>query len=174
MFRYFFTAWLLMAILTFTGFCLSQIRWHSDSYLIEAAIRSEIGGGWSNTPAINDVSAYIKEYPQCCSVRSAPDTPVLSAIFLRRFYAVTVKYPVTDPAKNQGAPYYESTLIMDCCGQYGPDRYGMETSTPVPKGHPQYAGRGQKVLPISARSGSPGRTFLPLGCFAEKHGDRYF
>jgi hypothetical protein len=143
MLKYFLTAWLFMTVLTFTGFCLSQLRWHSDGYLIEAALRDEIEGGWSNTPAINDVSAYLKEYPQCCSVHSAPDTPVLNAIFLRRFYEVRVKYPVTDPANNQGAPYYESILIMDCCGKYVPDRYGTETSTPVPKGLP--AIRGQRT-----------------------------
>lgn len=146
MLKYFLAAWFALAALIFTGFCLIQFRWHSDRYLIEAALRDEIEGGWSNTPAIDDVSAFLLEYPQCCSVRSAPDTPVLNAIFLRRFYEVTVKYPVTDPAENQGASYYESTLIMDCCGQYVPDRYGMETSTPIPKGPPANRGPRTKGL----------------------------
>ena len=100
-------------------------------------------GGWSNTPAVSDVSAYLAEYPRCCSVRGGQDTPILNAIILRRFYEVTIKYPVTDPDQNHGVPFYTSILTMDCCGKYVPDRYGMETSEPVPKGPAPVVKRSQ-------------------------------
>lgn len=101
-------------------------------------------------PAIKDVSAYLKEYPRCCSVSGSHpflETTFLNAMFFRRFYAVRIKYPVIDPSKNDGAPFYESILIMDCCGKDVPDRYGMETSEPVPKGE----------APAISRRSDPGR-----------------
>jgi hypothetical protein len=124
--------WLILSLLKFSGFCFSQLTWNSSRDLIEAAFRHELNGGWPNTPAVRDVSAYLEEHPNCCSVIGFSqflETPILNAIFFRRFYEVTIKYPVTDPSGNQGQPFYESILIMECCGDYVPDSYGMESSS---------------------------------------------
>jgi hypothetical protein len=59
---------------------------------------------------------------------------LLNALFGRRFYAVTINYPVTDPIENDGKRFYESILIMNCCGKDVPDSYGMEFDTPIPEG----------------------------------------
>ena len=136
MIKYIAAAWLVSFLLTLSGFCFTQLGWNSSRDLIEAAFDHELDGGWSNTPAIDDVSAYLAEYPQCCSVSGSGsfiETPILNALFFRRFYAVTIKYPVTDPARNQGMPFYESILIMDCCGDDVPDSYGMPRSQPPPR-----------------------------------------
>ena len=135
MIKYIVAAWLASSLLTLSGFCFAQLGWKSSRDLIEAAFQYEMHGGWKNIPAISDVSAYLAEYPQCCSVSSSgpfmeAPTVILNAIFLRRFYAVRIKYPVTDPARNQGKPFYESILIMDCCGEDVPDSYGMPKSQP--------------------------------------------
>jgi hypothetical protein len=135
---------LVLFLLKLSGFCFGQSEWKSNRELIEAAFLYEKNGGWSNTPAVPDVSAYLREYPRCCYVsgsRFGGDDLLLNALFGRRFYAVSIKYPVTDPADNQGLPFYESILIMDCCGEYVPDRYGMESSAPVPKGPPATVNR---------------------------------
>jgi hypothetical protein len=92
--------------------------------LIEAAFQWEFHGGWSNTPAIADVAAYLAEYPQCCAVSRGgrfDNSPILDAILLCRFYAVSVEYPVTDVSRNQSSGFYQSILIMDCCGVNVPD-----------------------------------------------------
>jgi hypothetical protein len=122
-------------LLKLSGFCFDQRDWKSDRELIEAAFRHELNSGWSNTPAISDVDAYLRGYPQCCSVgESGPLSSgdlLLNALFGRRFYTVRITYPVTNPG---GEPYYRSILVMDCCGEYIPDSYGTGTSIPVPKG----------------------------------------
>jgi hypothetical protein len=126
-------------LLKLSGFCFNQGEWRSNRELIEAAFRYELNGGWSNTPAVPDISAYVREYPRCCSVSGSSQflsDPILNALFGRRFYEVRIKYPVTDPADNQGLPFYESMLFMDCCGDYVPDSYGTGSSEPVPKGPP--------------------------------------
>ncbi|MDP3898010.1 MAG: hypothetical protein Q8Q62_15170 [Mesorhizobium sp.] len=138
MLKFLLAAWLVAFLLKLSGFCFTQFGWNSNRDLIEAAFQHEMQGGWLNTPAIGDVSAYLAEYPRCCSVGGSRliETSILNAIFLRRFYAVTIKYPVTDPTENQGEPFYEAILIMDCCGEDVPERYGMGSSVPVPTGHP--------------------------------------
>ena len=135
--KYLLAVWFVLSLLKLSGFCFSQPGWNSSRDLIEAAFEHEMAVGWSNTPAISDLSAYLTEYPRCCSVSSSGpfiETPILNAIFLRRFYSVRIKYPVADTARNQGMPFYESILIMDCCGEDVPDRYGMALSEPLPKG----------------------------------------
>jgi hypothetical protein len=127
MIKYVFTVWFVSALLKLSGFCFTQFGWNSDTDLIESAFRHEKRGGWPNTPAIGDLSAYLAKYPRCCSVEGSSHltgSPILNTIFLRRFYTVTVRYPVADPTKNDGMPFYESILIMDCCGTYVPDSYG--------------------------------------------------
>ena len=82
--------------------------------------------------AIDNLSTYLAKYPRCCSVRSSStyiDSPILNAFFLRRFYEVIIQYPVASPAENRGKPFYESVLILDCCGQYVPDKYGMPSDS---------------------------------------------
>lgn len=158
MLKYVIVAWLALVLLTYTGFCFGHFQWHSDRYLIEAALKHEIEGGWSNTPAIEDVARYLEEYPQCCSVSGSDPllgNTLINAIFLWHLYAVTVKYPVAEPAENLGAPFYESILIMDRCGKSVFDRYSMEFSTPIPAGRvpalkripcpPENAGRPAKA-----------------------------
>lgn len=98
-------------------------------------------------PAVDDISAYLADYPRCCSVSGSGtfvETPILNALFLRRFYAVSIMYPVVDPAENQGQPFYESILIMDCCGKDVPDSYGMASSDPPLIGPPPE--RGSRTL----------------------------
>lgn len=146
MIRCLLAAWLISSLVTFSGFCWAELGWTSNRELIEAAFRHELEGGWSNDPAVGDVSAYVAEYPQCCSVRSSEPMPVLNAIFFRRFYEVTIKYPVADPAQNQDEPFYESILTMDCCARDVADRYGMGSSVPVPRG---------KAKPRGPRSKGP-------------------
>ena len=60
----------------------------------------------------------------------------INALFGRRFYRVTIKYPVADLAGHKSEPFYEAVLIMDCCGKDVPDRYGIGFSTPIPAGPP--------------------------------------
>ena len=124
----------VLYLLKLSGFCFGQLEWKSNRELIEAAFRHERNGGWSNTPAVSDVDAYLREYPRCCSVSGShpfADDLFLNALFGRRFYAVEINYPVIDQG---GEPFYQSILIMDCCGEYIPDSYGMGSSLPVPKG----------------------------------------
>jgi hypothetical protein len=136
----------VLFLLKLSGFCFSKSEWKSNRELIEAAFQYELDGGWSNTPAVPDVSAYLREHPRCCSVSGSDpfvgDDLLLNALFGRRFYAVSIKYPVTDPV---GEPFYESILIMDCCGEYVPDAYGMGSSEPVPKGPPPAVDRRRKA-----------------------------
>lgn len=123
-------------LLKLSGFCSDNFRWRSDGELIEAALQHEVERGSPKRPAISDVATYMRDYPRCCSVsRSGPflHTMYLNALFGRRFYEVSVKYPVSNPGIE---PYYEAILIMECCGMYVPDSYGMGSSTPVPKGPP--------------------------------------
>jgi hypothetical protein len=58
-------------LLKLSGFCFSAPGWHSDRSLIEAAFQYELGGGWSNTPAVADVDAFIDAHPRCCSVSNS-------------------------------------------------------------------------------------------------------
>lgn len=134
MFKYLVPIGTVLYLLKLSGFCFSQFEWKTDRELIEAAFRHEQGGGWSNTPAVPDIATYIRDYPRCCSVGGSQSDPFLNALFGRRFYEVAIKYPVTDPAENRGEPFYEAILIMDCCAEDIPDRYGMPGSTPVPEG----------------------------------------
>jgi hypothetical protein len=60
----------------------------------------------------------------------------INALFGRRFHDVTIKYPVEDIASNEGEPFYEAILIIDCCGTDVVDRYGIGFSTPIPAGPP--------------------------------------
>lgn len=132
MIKYLIAVWFVSALLKLSGFCFIQFGWNSNSDLVEAAFQHEIRGGWRNTSAIGDPSAYLAKYPLCCLVEGSASfggSPILDTIFLRRFYAVTIKYPVTDPSETDGMPFYESILIMDCCGTYVPDSYGMGSKT---------------------------------------------
>jgi hypothetical protein len=137
MMKYLVSVWLLLALLKLSGFCFFQFGWNSNHDLIEAAFQHEMNGSRSNRPAVEDVSGYLAEYPRCCSVGNPAlfdQSPILDAIFLRRFYAVTIKYPVAGPANNDGEPFYESTLMMDCCGKDVSDSYGTGSSIAVPSG----------------------------------------
>ncbi|MGO4684615.1 hypothetical protein [Hyphomicrobium sp. 2TAF46] len=118
-------------LLKLSGFCFDALRWNSDRELIEAGLQYVVK---RRSAAITDVAAYMRDYPQCCSVDRSDtflQTPFLNALFGKRYYAVSVKYPVSDPGRE---PYYQSILIMECCQKYVPDSYGMGSSTPVPKG----------------------------------------
>lgn len=133
------TVWLVLAVVKFTGFCFSQMGWNSNRELIEAAFRLELRGRYKS-PDVPDISTYLNDHPECCSVGflvTFNEVPIvnafLNAVFLRRFYQVEIKYPVIDPTENDGDPFYEAILVMDCCGTYVPDRYGMSSSTPLAK-----------------------------------------
>lgn len=129
--------WFVAALLKFSGFCFSQPGWISNRELIEAAFAYDMKRGAGRRPAIDDVAAYLKQYPRCCSVSGSPmlgDGPLVQAITLRRFYEVSITYPVTDPALNDGDPYYQSLLTMDCCGATALEVSGTGQARPVPPG----------------------------------------
>jgi hypothetical protein len=133
----------VLLVLKLSGFCFRDSEWKSNRELIQAAFRHELKGGWSNTPQVTDIEGYMRDYPECCSVGGANAflaNPFLDALFGARYYAVRIKYPVSDSGRE---PYYESILIMDCCGGDVPDSYGTGSSTPVPKGP---APRRQRAL----------------------------
>jgi hypothetical protein len=127
--------WVACTVLKLTGFCFTKPGWNSNRDMIEVAFQHGIAGGWRSTPAVTDVSAYLAEYPQCCSVSNQfTETPILNAMFFRRFYGVSIKYPVADPVENDGQPYYQSIVIMDCCSLRIAETYGINSPTSVPRG----------------------------------------
>lgn len=136
MLKYIAVIGLVLYVLKLSGFCFSDPGWRTNRQLIEAAFRIEKARERPPQPSVSDVSAYLRDYPQCCSVRNADDGMIINALFGRRFYGVIVKYPVIDVAENEGEPFYEADLIMDCCGKDVPDRYGIGFSTPIPAGPP--------------------------------------
>jgi len=134
--KYIAVTGLVLYALKLTGFCFSDPGWQTNRQLIETAFRIEKAGDRPKVILVPDVSAYLRDYPQCCSVRNADDGMFINALFGRRFYRVTIKYPVADLAGYKSEPFYEAVLIMDCCGKDVPDRYGIGFSTPIPAGPP--------------------------------------
>lgn len=119
---------LALYVLKLTGFCFSDPGWQTNRQLIETAFRIEKAGDRPRGVLVPDISAYLRDYPQCCSVRDADDGVFINALFGRRFYRAAITYPVIDVAENDSQPFYEAVLIMDCCGKYVPDRGGIPLS----------------------------------------------
>jgi hypothetical protein len=122
-------------LLKLTGFCFSAPGYLSNRTLIEAALKFETSFK-AHPPAFQDAAAFLRDHPDCCTVRRWSDPFLggqsLNALFGRRFFAVDVTYPVS-PEGGYEDPYYNSILIMDCCGAYIPDYYGIGTrSLPAP------------------------------------------
>lgn len=135
---YLVTIGLIAFALKLNGFCFSRPGWLSDRELIETAFRYESEGRRQNQPAIQDLAEYLRDYPRCCSVSRSgifvQDCLYSNALFGRRFFEVSIVYPVADPAANQGEPAFEAILVMDCCGAPVVDRYGMQVPLPMRQG----------------------------------------
>ena len=134
MFKYIAFIGLVLYALKLTGFCFTDPAWRTNRQLIEAAFRIENARVAPRSPLVPDVSAYLRDFPQCCSVGNADDGMFVNALFGRQFYEVIVRYPVKDIEANDGNPFYEAILIMDCCGKSVPDRSGIGFSMPIPAG----------------------------------------
>jgi len=127
---------LVLYVLKLTGFCFSDPGWRTDRQLIETAFRVEKAREYPRGPAVPDVSTYLRDVPQCCSVRNADNGIFINALFGRSFDRVTIKYPVIEPSTNDGQPFYERVMIIDCCGKDVVDRSGIPFSAPIPAGPP--------------------------------------
>lgn len=136
MLKYIAVIGLVLYVLKLSGLCFSDPGWRSNRQLIETAFGMEKARKGLRGPLVPNVSTYLRDFPQCCSVRNADDGMFINAIFGRRFYEVTIKYPVMEPAENDDQPFYHAVLIMDCCGKDVPDWSGIGFSTPIPAGPP--------------------------------------
>lgn len=103
--------------LKLTGFCFSEPGYLSDATLILNVLHQEIARG---DPAFQDASAYLRQRPDCCEVNrwnsAFMDGHFLNALFGRRFFEVSVRYPVAPEAGSED-PFYNAIYIMDCCGR---------------------------------------------------------
>ncbi len=115
--------WLVAAGLKLTGFCFTAFGWKTDDEIIDAALRLEPQAG--RLPANLDPAKIRAAYPRCCGVGRVPekgDWPFLSAMFLQRWFDVSITIPIEKRSTARTYTHRIHSLVIDCCGTY--IRYG--------------------------------------------------
>lgn len=134
--------WLCFAVITLSGFCLSKMRFVSDSDLVAHVILRTSSWRTDFPEPITDLAAakaYFERHPECCVVGrwSGEFHPgglmnlIPNAIFGRRFFEVQLVYP-RKLANHEGKhdKYYWHWVALNCCGERIVDPTGITSNRP--------------------------------------------
>jgi len=115
----------ILVLLNVTGFCISQMRYVSDSEFIDRALVYRAGSikELSKDKSREAVQDYRKNNPRCCRVegsQSGFNSSFINDILGFRSTWVRIIHRLTDEAaavRPADGSFYEAYIEFDCCGR---------------------------------------------------------
>jgi hypothetical protein len=123
---------LAWTVLSFQGFCLTQLRFASDQELIASAVKSLAADGvMLIEPSDSAVADFLRDHPTCCSIDRHPASRnALDVITGWNYSEVEINFEASaQRAAAARARYYKQWMRVDACGNVLTYPAGTGTST---------------------------------------------